>query len=416
MRSPRNLRTRIRNQISLVVVIALVLFALPLAVVIDRLLTSQALASLQRDASWAVAAVPDTEFRPGDRVPVPPNHDSTHIGLYNTAGERVAGIGPASSALTAAATDGREHHGSEAGDLAVTLPVLSDGHPVGSVRAAEPSSSLRNAIWLAWALLAALAALVLGAAVALARYSARRIADPFEHIIRTSRDLAAGHEPMPPPATGITEADAAGMALHDGAQKMRAILAAEREFVRNASHQLRTPLTALSLHLQQDPPDIAAALERADHLETTIADLLAVRTPTSGGRCQPAEVARQVIARRRAVDRIGLRADDTGDVAASEAIVRQCLDILLDNAVRHGAAPVVVTVEAYGDVVVVEVADHGPGFAATAVPGTGLSLAEQLARDAGGQLLIRRYRPNPRVALVLPAVPELTTTSEAQSD
>lgn len=403
--SPRPLRARIRNQINLAVVVALVLFAFPLAVAIDRLLTSQALATLQRDASWAVAGVPDTQVHPGARVPVPPSHDGTSIGLYNVAGRRVAGVGPPQSNLAAATRDGREHHGTEAGTLTVALPILSDGHPVASVLAASPSGSLRDEIWIGWGLLTALAALVFGVAAGLARYSARRIAGPFEHITRTAQDLATAREPTAPPTTGIAEADAASAALHESAHQVKALLAAERAFVRNASHQLRTPLTALALHLQQDPPDVGAALERADHLESTIGDLLAVRTPAPGGRCQPAEVARQVIERRRAVDPIELRADDTADVATSEAVVRQCLDIMLDNAVRHGRGPIIVTVEAYGDKVLLEVADHGPGFAPEAKPGTGLSLAEQLARQAGGQILVRRHRPHPRIALLLPADP-----------
>ena len=60
------------------------------------------------------------------------------------------------------------------------------------------------------------------------------------------------------------------------------------------------------------------------------------------------------------------------------------------------------TVEPYGETVVVEVADQGPGFAEGARPGTGLQLATGIVERAGGSLLIRRRAPKARMALLLP--------------
>ncbi|MCW2586863.1 MAG: two-component sensor histidine kinase, partial [Frankiales bacterium] len=72
-------------------------------------------------------------------------------------------------------------------------------------------------------------------------------------------------------------------------------------------------------------------------------------------------------------------------------------------ALRHGGGTVTVTVEPLGDSVVVEVTDEGPGLADDAVQGTGLRLAATLVERFGGDLLVRRRKPQPRLALLVPA-------------
>lgn len=403
MRPDRTLRWRIRHQVNLAVAIALVMFALPLGVAIEQLMMSRSLASLQRDASRALAVVPDTPIVSGRFTAAPLGHDSVRVGLYAVSGAAAGGSGPAYSGLAAASSDGHEHHGDEAGELVVTLPILSDGHPVGVVRVAQPLTELWARVGLAFGLLAALAVAVFAVAALVARTASRRLSEPFEHITQASRDLGLGRSLAVPDHTGIVEADVASTALYDGSRRITELLEAERQFVAHASHQLRTPLAALLLHLQQQPPDVGAAINRADHLEATIADLLRLRTRTGEDRCRPAQVAREVAARRPR-DVTTLRIEETADVGAPAATVRQCLDVLIDNAVEHGRPPVVLTVETYGDLVAVEVADHGPGFSPGDTPGTGLDLASTLARRAGGELLIRTRGPRPRVAVMLPVV------------
>lgn len=400
----RTLRRRVRNQTIVVVVSALVLFAVPLGVALDALLTSRALTGLQRDATRAAALVPDNVIQSDHPPAAPTGPRSVQIGIYDASGHLVSGQGPMVSALAAAAVDGHEHDGQDGSDRAVVLPVTSDGTVVGSVRAAQPTSTVRNRIWTAWALLTALAAAIVAVALLLARAGAKRIAGPFEHITRVARDLGDGRPIGEPAPSGITEADAAATALRGSAQQINDLLENERDFVRHASHQLRTPLSALLLNLQQTPPDIAAALERAEHLDSTITDLLALRRGSSDGRCNPSQVATLTARRWDTADRpVVLRLDDTPDVGMSAAGLRQCLDVLLDNAIRHGAGTITVTVEAYGETVAVEVADEGDGFSSTNRYGTGLTLAASLSQRAGGDLMIRDRGRHPGVALVLPA-------------
>ncbi len=411
----RTLRAQVRAAIAVIVVVAVLLFGIPLAVAMDRLIGSRALAGLQRDATRGVAAVPDNVLEAGSTLPAPTASPGTIIGVYDPTGRLVAGNGPLRSALAARASDGREHDGTDQGALSVVLPVLSDRAVAGSVRAAIPAAVLRRRTLEAWGLLAALAAAVVAIALGLAGRAARRISEPFEQLTAAARAVEAGQYDVRLPTWGIAEADAAGEALHDSAQSVEQLIRQEREFVRDASHQLRTPLAGLMLSLDREPPDVDSALERAHHLETTIQDLLALRALSGSDRCDPAEVAAASAGRWTTSARpVQLRSDLAETAAISEPALRQALDVLLDNAVRHGAGVITVTVEPLGELVVVEVADQGEGFGATSAPGTGLRLAASLVERVGGSLVVRRRAPHARVAVLLPSANRSAEQAAAQ--
>lgn len=412
----RSLRTRVRQAITLIAVASVLLFGVPLAVVLGRLIDSQALAALQRDATRGVAAVPDNVIEQNAAVVAPPSRGDTRIGVYDAHGDLVAGRGPAHSKQAAAAADGREHDGHDAGDLSVVAPVLSDTTIAGSVRAAVPLAVLQRRVYQAWGLLFALALLVLAIAVVLARRAAQRIAIPFERLTLAAREVEQGSYDVDLPHFGMSEADAAAEALRDSAREVDRLLRQEREFVRDASHQLRTPLAGAVLLLGSEPPDVAGALDRLAQVETTLADLLSLRRTRGAASCDPGAIAADAVRRWSTADRpVDLRADQTSPVALSAAALRQSLDVLIDNAVRHGGGAITVTVEAVGDQIVVEVADNGPGFTIDAVPGIGLALVTRLVERVGGSLLLRRRSPKARVALLLPRF-ESPTVSRARSD
>ena len=391
----------------LLAVVTLLLFGVPLALAVQRVVDAQALVALQRDATRAVATVPDNTLERGSTLSVPKAGGSTRIGLYDASGRRLAGHGPARSRLALAARGGKEQDGTETGELVVVSPVLSDAAVAGSVRASVPRSVLRLRAARGWGGLVLLALAVVLLTSLLARRAARRIATPFEQLTAAAGELGAGSFELTLPVWRLAEADAAGQALQDSARRLGDLVRREREFVRDASHQLRTPLAGLVLQLEglaAREPAAAAALERAHQLERTIADLLVLRAP---GRdcCDPLAVVRTAVSRWNDYQPgdVVLRSDEVESVALPPAALRQALEVLLDNAHRHGAGPVVVTVEPLGDSVVVEVADQGPGFAPDVSAGTGLRLAAGIVDQYGGDLLIRRRGPHPRVALLLPS-------------
>ena len=86
--------------------------------------------------------------------------------------------------------------------------------------------------------------------------------------------LGAGEAGVVAPRSGLVEVDAIADALEDSGKRVAELMSAERQFSANASHQLRSPLTAIaiSLELIADSPDPVARREAAEAL-TQVAGL-----------------------------------------------------------------------------------------------------------------------------------------------
>ena len=95
----------------------------------------------------------------------------------------------------------------------------------------------------------------------------------------------------------------------------------------------------------------------------------------------------------------------------ASAVLDEILDVLLDNAVRHGAGPVTVSVRETEDALAVEVTDHGTGFSPDPErafqrglgtgTGIGLALARELAHAEGARLAVTRSGPHPTITLLV---------------
>src|SRR5437016_4188161 len=426
------LRRRVLVSIMSVTALAVILFALPLGVAVQRLYRTEAVTALQRDAARAAAVVPDTI--PGGPVSLPGQSSSQPvIGVYDTAGRRVAGSGPARSALAASGPRAQVRDAVEGGDLAVITPIPSDQKAVGTVRAAVPYSTVTDRVHRAWAVMALLALIATGLAAVLARRQSVRLSAPLERLTRAARALGDGDFMVRAERSGLREADTASQALEDTAAQLGGLLDRERAFSADVSHQLRTPLTALMVGLEGalDRPDadlrsaIQDALCRSEHLRITIDDLVSLVRPPEGTTA-PADLAGLVHAvGARWEAPLAARGRRLATVAEPElpsglappAAVRQILDVLIGNALWHGEGTV--TIEAYeaDGGVAIEVSDEGPGLAAEpdellAEPteqadghGRGLPLARSLAAAAGGTVVVRRAAPRPVFSLLLPPQP-----------
>ncbi len=185
---------------------------------------------------------------------------------------------------------------------------------------------------------------------------------------------------------GLVLAAAAGTWLARRAVRpLESALVLQRRFVADAGHELRTPLTLLSTRAQllrrrirsgAGPEDLSAAVDGvvgdAERLAGILDDLLLAADPRGTAPAEEVDVAAVAADVAAAV---------TGDVAVSAvaaggpatvlgspAGLRRALTALADNAVRHAASAVVLSVSTPGRCVVVEVTDDGPGISAEMVP------------------------------------------------
>lgn len=298
---------------------------------------------------------------------------------------------------------------------------------------------VRRKVRQAWLALGGLGGLGLMVAAGLAGVQARRLAAPLDDLARAAGRLGAGDFSTTAPRSGLEEVDTIAAALDTSAARIAGLVKAEREFSANASHQLRSALTSLRLRLEglavaADPlvaAEAAQALEQAERLSETLDELLRLARTGRADDAQTFDLAvlasahlrdlapRFEVARREAA----LVAPRPVPVRAAAGAVGQALDVLLDNALRHGSGPVRVAVEAAGDHAHVTVEDQGPGIAPEAAGrlferrsegaaghGIGLALARTLVQADGGRLDLVRASPA-SFRITLPLAPFTTPGS-----
>jgi signal transduction histidine kinase len=185
----------------------------------------------------------------------------------------------------------------------------------------------------------------------------------------------------------------AGLGVWTGRRAVRplaAALAVQHRFVSDASHELRTPLTQLSTraqmlrrHLRRDAEpamidtEMDGVVRDTRQLAAILDDLLFAADPRNQRLDEVADLvelardactAAQATAIERSV-RIHAHTDqENAFVLGSPVALRRALTALLDNAIRHAAQTVTVTVRNRGKQVVVDVNDDGPGIDSAILP------------------------------------------------
>lgn len=276
----------------------------------------------------------------------------------------------------------------------------------------------------------------LGVGILMARRQARRLAAPLIYLAASAEQLGSGQVRPQLARSGVEEIDLVFAELARTADRMAGRLAAERQFAADASHQLRTPLTALSMRLEEiqalsDDDEVREeariSLELIERLVGVVDDLLRSSRKASGGTTEALRLE-DVFAQQgeewsptfaQAGRRLNLPDGDELTVLATRGALAQVLSTLLENSLKYGAGTTSVRARSSGSGhgVVIEVADEGPGVAddlaanifdkhVTSGGGTGLGLA--LARDLvtadGGRLELAQRRP-PIFAIFLSSVP-----------
>lgn len=232
---------------------------------------------------------------------------------------------------------------------------------------------------------------------------AGRLARPFRRLAVVAEDLGAGRLHPDVPDYRVPEARAIGRALVDSGRRLDALLEGEREVAVHASHELRTPVTALRLELEdlalwpETPPRVAAELQRAvtelDRLSAAVTDLLELsRTRRAEAEIDldlEALVADVVGRLREARVRVVQEPGAPAPTRLDPAPVSQALELLVDGLREEGASRIVMTVVPHSRHYEVRVGADGDGPDPTPSgpsASTSWSRAGELAAAAGGQL------------------------------
>ncbi|MEP7036282.1 MAG: two-component sensor histidine kinase, partial [Actinomycetota bacterium] len=184
------MRQRVVRVAVAAVAVALVLFAVPLAIMVRSAFFTQEHSELERAALSAALRV-GPQFATGDQVELPLAQTDTAVGVYDMKMQLRAGRGPlAADPVTRTAARGAVAEGQIGSDLAVAVPVSSAEQVVGVARASVPAWVVWKRVILAWLLLAGLAVASLLAAILVARRQARLISEPLEALSAASQRVA----------------------------------------------------------------------------------------------------------------------------------------------------------------------------------------------------------------------------------
>ncbi|MFH8453441.1 ATP-binding protein [Streptomyces fungicidicus] len=303
------------------------------------------------------------------------------------------------------------------------ISASAPGEEGETVTVQEPRSSVTREVGRTLLIIGLVALLAVIAAVLLAIRQASRLASPLTDLAETAERLGSG-DPRPRHRRyGVPELDRVADVLDRSAERIARMLTAERRLAADASHQLRTPLTALSMRLEEitltDDPDTVKeeatiALAQVERLTDVVERLLTnSRDPRTGSAVtfDLDEVIKQQLAEWRPAYRSAGRAIVTSGKRELRAVgtpgaVAQVLAALIENSLMHGGGTVALRTRVTGNQVVVEVTDEGPGVPADLgariferaisgrnSTGIGLAVARDLAEADGGRLEMLQAGP-----------------------
>lgn len=409
------MRRRVLGAVLAVTTLAVVAFFVPAALSIrsgqerqSELQQRRDELELQREASVVATRIADEGLSTGILEPIDPDHQ---IGLYGPGGRLLAGSGPAVATdeitrvgLTGAVADGRTDTEIIAA-VPVRLPV--DGSFV-VVRIEAPATEVADGSTSSLLTLGGAALGILAVAAGVAIWLSRRLNRPIDELRTWAEHGERDDVPAP---TGIREIDTLRDSLVQSRDRVEELLQRERSFSSQVSHQLRTPVAAMRVaieaELEAPRPDPSTVLRETvgqlDRLESTITSLLALardraRTPVD---CDVDELVRDrvtaweptVRAAGRTIACIATGGRSTIDVDAVGHIV----DVLVDNALKHGEGRITVVAGRADATLNLDVADEGPTPTTTdafadrgsdSSHGIGLRLARSLAEGCRGTLTL----------------------------
>ncbi|MFI7022127.1 sensor histidine kinase [Micromonospora sp. NPDC049900] len=342
------------------------------------------------------------------------------------------------------ALSGQQNSGPESvwpwvyGPIVVAVPINDGGEVLGAVVTATPSDGVRRTVATWWLLLAALGTLAVLACVLTAFGLAGWVLRPVTELDAVTHEIAEGdrgarvqHQVGPPELRRLAAS------FNHMADAVSDVMDRQRAFVAHASHQLRNPLTALRLRVEELGPSLTdedgraehrLALEETDRLALLLDALLTLaraerrenqRVTVDAVAVAASRVAAwEPLARHRKVA-LRLAADPAPTYAQTvPTAIDQALDALIDNAVKFSGVggEVTVSVATREGGIALEVRDTGPGMTSDQLgqaterfwrapevqnvdgAGLGLTIAAVLVDASDGRLTMHPNAPRGLVA------------------
>jgi two-component system, OmpR family, sensor kinase len=322
--------------------------------------------------------------------------------------------------------------------LATAVPIIRHDGTVGAVRVTQSVAAVHSAVRRVELGLGLIGTIVLALGLAAGALIAAQFVRPLKRLEQVARRVTRGDLDARAPVEGSREQRSLAGSFNEMTDRIARLLGAQRDFVADASHQLRTPLTGLRLRLEEAKaigagaaePEIDAAIAEVDRLSHTVQELLVLsragEREAAGAALDLDEVARTAVDRWRAeADERGIGLERVGDglgggTWAARADVERALDALVENALRYSPAATTVAIATRpGEIAVL---DRGSGIdpgelevvferfhrgrsgrSGASGNGLGLSIARELIRDWGGDVrLARREGGGTAATLTLP--------------
>ena len=436
-----SLRARLLAAFAYVLVLVIVALMVPLALNLSRRVDAEIKSEAQGQAQLLAAGaagrlddpdqleelVDDAARRLGGRVIVVDKDgrllvDSAGAGLRSTS---YADRPEIARALRGQQSQGTRHSDSLDEDLLFTaVPILRASRPAGAVRVTQGVDAVQDEVRTDVIALVAIGLVALLLGLGVAWLLAGSLAKPMRGLARAARRVARGDLDARASVEGPTEQRDVASAFNDMTGRLARALRAQQEFVANASHQLRTPLTGLRLRLEaaalkaRDPDverDLRAAERETERLARLLAELLTLARERERPPAVPLALEDIAQAARerwegpaeRADHGLRLRGEGRVVVASSAEDLGVILDNLVENAIDYSPPGTTVEIEwGGGGHAWLAVLDEGPGLTTddrervferfyrgeagrgTAGTGLALSVVQALAHRWGGEVIL----------------------------
>lgn len=309
--------------------------------------------------------------------------------------------------------------------LYVAVPIQSTEGTLGAVRVTYPAAALNDTVRNNWLRLGLLSLVVLITVTIVGIVLARQVTRPVRLLEAAAQTLAGGDlSQRVTPTGGAPELESLGRTFDEMAHRIETLVTAQRAFVADASHQLRTPLTALRLRLENledavpapDRAAVAVTISETQRLARLVDGLLAIARAEAGTALpSPVDVAAVAHARgdawRLLTEESGIALEvDASEAAWTEAIpgaLEQILDNLISNAADASPPGTTITVAVHRSAAgwEIHVSDQGPGLTASERErafdrfyskgkpgkgsGLGLAIVRQLVLASHGEIELR---------------------------